>query len=130
MWPNPQETADLFTFTEEILNGKLHFLWINFWLFLPAFLYRKSQAVAIANHCFITFSLDWINWKITRNELVSKVSDWRNMWRYARHIIWKILLIFMEKILLKYYPTQGNSRPFNRITKFCYLNFPKYIQWS
>ena len=26
MWPNPQETADLVTFTEEILEGKLHFL--------------------------------------------------------------------------------------------------------
>ena len=27
MWPNPQDTADLVTFTtEEILNGKLHFL--------------------------------------------------------------------------------------------------------
>ena len=27
MWPNPQETADLVTFTEKILNAKLHFLW-------------------------------------------------------------------------------------------------------
>ena len=26
MWPNREETADLVTFTEEILNGKLHFL--------------------------------------------------------------------------------------------------------
>ena len=26
MWPNPQEIADLVTLTEEILNGKLHFL--------------------------------------------------------------------------------------------------------
>ena len=26
MWPNPQETADLVTFIEEILNGKLSFL--------------------------------------------------------------------------------------------------------
>ena len=26
MLPNLQETADLVTFTEEILNGKLHFL--------------------------------------------------------------------------------------------------------
>ena len=26
MWPNPQETADLVTLTEEIFNGKLHFL--------------------------------------------------------------------------------------------------------
>ena len=25
MWPNPQETVDLVSFTEEILNGKLHF---------------------------------------------------------------------------------------------------------
>ena len=25
MWPNPQFPADLNTFTEEILNGKLHF---------------------------------------------------------------------------------------------------------
>ena len=26
MWPNPQETANLVTFTEEILNEKFHFL--------------------------------------------------------------------------------------------------------
>ena len=26
MRPNPQKTADLVTFTEEILNGKIHFL--------------------------------------------------------------------------------------------------------
>ena len=26
MWPNRQEPADLVTFTEEIRNGKLHFL--------------------------------------------------------------------------------------------------------
>ena len=25
MWPNPQETADLITFTEEIFNEKVHF---------------------------------------------------------------------------------------------------------
>ena len=27
MWPNPQEAADLVTFTGEIFNGKPHFLW-------------------------------------------------------------------------------------------------------
>ena len=26
MWPNPQETADLVTFTVETLNGEFHFL--------------------------------------------------------------------------------------------------------
>ena len=31
MWPNPQEIADLVTFTEEILNEeKLHFLCSDF----------------------------------------------------------------------------------------------------
>ena len=28
MWPNPQETADLVTFTEDSLSGKLHFLYL------------------------------------------------------------------------------------------------------
>ena len=27
MWPNPQKTVDLVTFTEKILNGKLLFLY-------------------------------------------------------------------------------------------------------
>ena len=26
MWTNPQQTADLFTFTKEIVNEKRHFL--------------------------------------------------------------------------------------------------------
>ena len=30
MWPNPSVTADLVTFTEQILNGKLHFLCSDF----------------------------------------------------------------------------------------------------
>ena len=31
MWPKPQETVDLVTFTEEILNGKLYFLCSVIW---------------------------------------------------------------------------------------------------
>ena len=27
MWPNPQKTEDLVTFTEEIIDQKLHFMW-------------------------------------------------------------------------------------------------------
>ena len=29
MWPNPQFPADLDTFTEELLNGKLHIVCID-----------------------------------------------------------------------------------------------------
>ena len=31
MWPNPQETADLVTFTGKTLNGKLYFLCSDTW---------------------------------------------------------------------------------------------------
>ena len=47
MWPNPQETADLVTFTEEILNGK-HFLCsvrFNF----------STKFPKISFHCLIVF---------------------------------------------------------------------------
>ena len=43
MWPNPQETADLVKFTEEILNGKLHFFVVmTFFYFLELFNYFPS----------------------------------------------------------------------------------------
>ena len=35
MWPNPQFPADLVAFTEEMLNGKLHFLY-NIWYIFSA----------------------------------------------------------------------------------------------
>ena len=40
MWPNPQETVDLATFTEEVLNGKLHFcaLLLITWITMSKFL--------------------------------------------------------------------------------------------
>ena len=33
MWENPQFPEDLVTFTEEILNGKLHFLYSDLYLY-------------------------------------------------------------------------------------------------
>ena len=49
MLPNPQETSNLVTFTEEILNGKLHFLstdfaeelfYLKIWLILVSIFFR------------------------------------------------------------------------------------------
>ena len=37
MWPNPQETADLVTLTEEILYETLHFWYSDGRAFLPIF---------------------------------------------------------------------------------------------
>ena len=56
MWPNPQETADLVTFTEETLNGKLHFL--------------CSAYAQVSNHvdffyCGGDFFKNWANFSIS-----------------------------------------------------------------
>ena len=47
MWPNPQETADLVTFTEEIIHGKLYFLCSvdNIWMFQNS---REIRAVNLS----------------------------------------------------------------------------------
>ena len=37
MWPNLQETVDLVTFTEEILNKNFHFLCSGCYLFISCF---------------------------------------------------------------------------------------------
>ena len=63
MWPNPQFPADLVTFTEEIFNGKLHFLcsfkqgtWIS-----PT---HKGQISTMIKYCDIAkFEHRNTNWK-------------------------------------------------------------------
>ena len=63
MWPNPQEAADFVTFTEEILNGKLHilssvtiyvfsFLELRFWFTVY---FSKSWYQQFANTLVIFF---------------------------------------------------------------------------
>ena len=56
MWPNPHKTADLVTFTEETLNGKLFFCAVSF--VLPRFRalstthYANNTQNEIAFFCF------------------------------------------------------------------------------
>ena len=55
MWQNPQETGDLVTFTEEILNGKLYYLSsvIQF-ISVVKFAITYSQPLSYRNQ-----SIDW-----------------------------------------------------------------------
>ena len=48
MCTNPQETADLVTFIEEILNGKLHFLCFCAVLFVLKFFFLTKFTIALA----------------------------------------------------------------------------------
>ena len=62
MWPNPQFPADLVTFTEVILNGKLHFLCCNFRLKAPSQMFDRVWI-----HCwnFLFQFFPWIQAVIT-----------------------------------------------------------------
>ena len=75
MRPNPQETANLVTFTEENLNGKLHFLYsVNT---------NKSVAVCIhlvkkslrENSPYLEFFLVYIFWYLNRSGKFTELSS-------------------------------------------------------
>ena len=70
MWKNPQETADLITFINEILNGKLHFFTVITIEYFCGDLYSKYKEklrimikyfrVCVTN----SYSIDWVELKI------------------------------------------------------------------
>ena len=60
MWLNPQFSADLVTFTKEILNGKLHFLSSVFFSFL---LFKHLWKIFHPIHLFF---LIWFRYLQTR----------------------------------------------------------------
>ena len=58
MWPNPQETADLVTFNEEIFNGKLQFF-VQFYInFLNPEIYLNYQFIYNNPQRFSTINND------------------------------------------------------------------------
>ena len=63
MWPNPQETADLVTFTENILNGKVHIL-CSVCCAIPVF---SNQYISTQKEDGLTLNEwtelnEWTNW--------------------------------------------------------------------
>ena len=66
MWPNPQKTADVVTFTEEILNGNFHFLCSDSVAVYPLyFRYNIWLTKNIFKRCYL--QLD--QWNIYHNGL-------------------------------------------------------------
>ena len=61
MWTNPQFPAELFLFTKEILNGKLHFC-ANFWVCRMAALRNRQN---LQERIFDTFLLQQFIWKFS-----------------------------------------------------------------
>ena len=65
MWSNPQFSADLVTFTEEILNGKLHFFAVI----------TSNCVVGVVLADLKAFLLCWYDKKITNNTFTVLKSD-------------------------------------------------------
>ena len=89
MWPNPEVPADLVTFTEEILCGKLHFLCSDYLIsFCPKTIEKPKQSFLIIsagkwNNQFSQLHLIWkqnlgTNIFGPRNEVhCNKITNWR-----------------------------------------------------
>ena len=68
MWPNPQFTADLIIFTEEILNGKLDFLCSvdqNFIVEVYSESYQISKMACFAKKYLTVFSKSFLLRRLT-----------------------------------------------------------------
>ena len=97
MWPNPQFPADLVTFTEEMLNEKLRFLWKeSYW-------FRKilaSHVVIIFTNIFIIV----VNIFFSNLELnISEAIKWFDLYikpMESPTIAWKALPSLYEIISL------------------------------
>ena len=75
MWPNPQETADLVTLTEKILNGKLNFVCsVGF-----AKTLRQAQLVRCTHICFfdqIGKTMKKLQWIINAVKCFNNSQKW------------------------------------------------------
>ena len=122
MWPNPQETACLVTFTGEMLNGKPHFLWSDAIANLPMILrLMEMRKLKYLYSIKITAELaaDYTNTKITAeskrrvgpvigtsnyrsNYLKEKIAQWTTEIRMLYEIVWyepqDMYLCFITKL--------------------------------
>ena len=78
MWPNPQSPADLVTFNEQILNGKLHFLCSVDKRYLP--LKIRSWLSTICFTCWFYVRSYYSNFPQTSAPSTQDVN-----WTYIRH---------------------------------------------
>ena len=85
MWPDPQQTADLITFTEEILNWEIHFLCVGSLFSTP-----PSKEVKLTTK-YLKFSMGNLNGK-------SKYEDNSHnetFWSYCWLVMYNLLLFQM-----------------------------------
>ena len=128
MWPNPLEIADLVTFTEEILNGKLHFCGV---------LLRKVANI-LSERDLIYFTTRVLN---TSDMIATRVRHEGNKTATRTTRVrqkWKILILITTRVKIFFHTTmltiwqmkdhkERNSFIPRTIFWRCLLSIPKYI---
>ena len=88
MWPNSQEIADLVTFTEEILNGKLHFR-CSMHGYIHCSSFNVSWEHKLGQYC-INVLLKWMkNYKFIR---------WLYFWSFLNEVVCLICFSLHRKL--------------------------------
>ena len=101
MWPNPQETADLVTFTEEILNGKLHFSCSV--LEISAFLKIAAQAFRAGDFLNIFFRFSGFQSHFLVNIFLSKKYVYTDLQQSFHRETMPLDNFYFEKVSIQNY---------------------------
>ena len=114
MWLNSQETADLVTFTEEILNGKLHFLCSVLYLLSSS---RKSQKDRKKESIWMTAEkMRKGKRKIERKEIGDAKGRQTSVWNARNSTLGEIYLSFFNR-------KQHSPMLFSILTRFSCIVF-------
>ena len=73
MWPNPQKTADLVTFTKETLNGKIHFFCVVCFISFIIFVLKTTRMyfdLTYYYHTNLYVFLLWLNFQRNKTNKV------------------------------------------------------------
>ena len=132
MWPNPQVTADLVTFTEEIFNEKLHFLCSDSILSHANHNYANNSSWFIKTDDNITLFwtvfgfgkwFSYFNWERLAY-VFSKKKLWKTFWAYD------VFLKFQMRILLQQYVYGMNSLKLFLMKQEINMKETTLIYWS
>ena len=119
MWPNPQQTPDLVTFTEEILNGKLHFLCSVCYTDRNIIVEElKLQAVRInkISQHFRKMSISlWLNWQAYSETCIFCVKQRicfqkQSMWGALKVLATSLKTVFDEVFYSKFALSKFNPK--------------------
>ena len=137
MWPNSQFPADLVTFTEEILNGKLHILCSVFTCFLEkwwlSFLFFTNWQVDIYNDLTNWGVLldNWLSWEVHLN-LFLVVPEHQNSWKNKPVLIFWNMTLEKSSLLWRVFIQRERrleSISFMKYRMLC-ISCPKFWQWG